>query len=354
MTSQTQTPHDALALLGLQGLALSDESAQLQWATSTHSQALGKGDVAALAFSALAASGFVDVPFAAVKHGALGRLEAAISSPALGVVRVSAPGDLDLRVHVPAGVAHDEVRYVPDDDAGTAYLDLARAAAVVVRAGADAVLLRVTPDGVSVHGVTPPEACLSPLQAMPSVATWAGACRDGWLAEQVAPLVTSDDPWTQVVAAGMLARLATPSDAAEARVWLDAARAGTADASVVEPRRWAASLTADDRFALSRQAVAECASLCLDIEDVQDAVHASSPGWDDEVRALAHRRDDLEAVLLLVDAGGDVTELRQALVPVDRAGLLLGLAVPTGAGLQDERLRRAGLKDPAAWWALAA
>jgi hypothetical protein len=352
--TQTQTPHDALALLGLPGLALSDEAARLQWATSTQSQALGKGDVAALAFSALAATGFVDVPFTAVSHGALGRLDAAISAPALGIVRISAPGDLDLRVHLPAGLPHDEVRFVPDEDGGTAYLDLARATAVVVRAGLDAVLLRTTADGVSVHGVTPPEACLSPLQVMPSVATWAGACRDGWLAEQVAPLVSSDDPWPQVVAAGMLARLAMPADASEARAWLAAARAGTADASMIEPRRWAASLPADDRAALSRQAVVECAALCLDIEDVEDAVHASSPGWDDEVRTLAHRRDDLEAVLLLLDAAGDAADLRQALVAVDRAGFLLGLAVPTGAGLQDERLRRAGVKDPDAWWALAA
>ncbi|BCS35448.1 hypothetical protein TBR22_A46750 [Luteitalea sp. TBR-22] len=350
----TTTPHDALALLGLPGLTLADEGTHLQWATSTQSQALGKGDVAALAFSALAATGFVDVPFADVRHGTLGRLDAAISSPALGVIRLSAPADLDLHVHVPAGVARDEVQYVPEEDAGTAYVDLARAAAVIVRAGADAVLLRLTNDGVSVHGVTPPEACLSPLQSMPSVETWAGACRDGWLAEQVAPLATSGDPWTHVVAAGMLARLATPADATEARAWLADVRAGRADASVVAPRRWAASLSADDRAALSRQAVAECASLCLDIEDVEDDVHASAPGWDDEVRALAHRRDDLEAVLVLLDAASAADDLRLALVEVDRAGFLLGLAIPHGSGLQDERLRRAGLKDPGAWWALAA
>ena len=77
----TTTPtRDVLNRLGMTGLAVSDAD-RLAWAASGESHARGVVPAAALAFSALAASGFVDVPFASVSAQALGRLDAAVSSP---------------------------------------------------------------------------------------------------------------------------------------------------------------------------------------------------------------------------------------------------------------------------------
>ena len=75
---------------------------------------------------------------------------------------------------------------------------------------------------------------------------------------------------------------------------------------------------------------------------------------DDAVREVAYRRDDLEGVLVLLDARGSDAALRAALRAVDREGLLLRHALPAdGRWDDDERLRRAALKSPGAWWALA-
>jgi len=106
--------------------------------------------------------------------------------------------------------------------------------------------------------------------------------------------------------------------------------------------------------ALALHAVAECAALCLDVEDLVADVHTDAEGWDDAVREVVYRRDDLEGVLVLLDARGSDAALRAALRAVDRDGLLLRHALPVdGRWDDDERLRRAALKSPGAWWALA-
>lgn len=347
------TAHEALDRLGFEGLTVAS-AAEFQWSVTDQSHALGAGDLTALAFSALAAGGFVDVPFADVRDAALGRLGAAVSSSATRVVRVEAPPDVPLHVQLPDGLSDDDVAYVPEEDPGTAYLDLSRVPAVVVRAGADTVLLRASPGGLVVNGLERSTSVLAPLQATPDLATWTGPCRDPWVVEQVGPLVSSDEAWSRVVAAGMLARLQMPASGAQAREWLAAFREGRVDESVAGPRTWARALGAADRAAIEAHALAECAALRLDIEDAADDVHAGAEGWPDLVREVAHRRDDLEGVLVLLDAAGVDGPLRKALARLDREGQLLRLSLPADIDRDDERLRRAGLKDPDAWWSLAA
>ena len=98
-------------------------------------------------------------------------------------------------------------------------------------------------------------------------------------------------------------------------------------------------------------ALAEASALVLDVEDAIADVDARVEGWDDTVRELAHRRDDLEGVLLLLDGAGAGTAIRSSLAAVDHEGQVLRLAIEPDILDNDERLRRAGLKDPDAWWA---
>ncbi|HTU99842.1 MAG TPA: hypothetical protein VMF13_04845 [Luteitalea sp.] len=347
----TVPPHDTLGSLGIPGLAAA-ETSRLTWAASGESQALGAAP-AALAFATLAASGFVDVVFASVAMPVLGRLDAAVSASTTRVMRVAAPRGHGVHVHLPSDVRMDDVAYVPDEDPGTVYIDLAAAPTVLVRAGGDAVVLQADESGVAVTGVAPRLDALASLDVPPPVATWLATSRDSWLVEQVTPLVDAADPWSSVVAAGMLTRLTTPSSADEARAWLDAARRGTAEATVAGPRQWARGLTAVDVERLQAQVIADAAALCLDVEDATDDVDARADGWDDLVREVAHRRDDLEGVLLLLDAAGADAPVRSALAVVDREGAVLRLAVGGAVPHDDERLRRVWLKDPDAWWAHA-
>ena len=347
----TTTPtRDVLNRLGMTGLAVSDAD-RLAWSASGESHARGVVPAAALAFSTLAASGFVDVPFASVSAQALGRLDAAVSSPGTHVMRLSAPRGHAVHVRVPEGWRAEDVAYVPDEDPGTVYVDLAAAPAVLVRGGADAVMLHADDRGVVVAGVSRSIEAMAPLEQPPALDAWLAACDDAWLAEQVAPLSEAGDPWTAVVAAGMLGRLATPGSPAQARAWLDAARRGEASASIRGPRRWAAALAGSDVARGESQALAEASALVLDVEDAIADVDARVEGWDDTVRELAHRRDDLEGVLLLLDGAGAGTAIRSSLAAVDHEGLVLRLAIEPDILDNDERLRRAGLKDPDAWWA---
>jgi hypothetical protein len=334
----------------LPGLVVS-ETDRLSWAVSGESHAKGVVPAAALAFSTLAASGFVDVPFAVVSAQALGRLDAAVSAPGTHVMRLSAPRGHAMHVRVPDGWRAEDVSYVPEEDPGTVYVDLAAVPAVLVRGGTDVVVLHADQRGVVVTGVARSVESMAPLEQPPALGAWLAACDDAWLVEQVAPLSTAGDPWTAAVAAGMLGRLTTPGSPTQARAWLDAARRGEVSESIRGPRRWAAALSSSDVARLEAQAVADAAALALDVEEAVTDVDARADGWEDTVRELSHRRDDLEGVLLLLDAAGAADATRAALAAVDREGLVLRLAIGNEALEHDERLRRAGLKDPDAWWA---
>jgi len=342
----------ALASLGLPGLATAPDVVQLAWAEPDDSHALGAGG-AALAFSALAAMGFVGEPFSEVRDSALGRLHMAVSSPAQRVLRVSAPAGVPLHVRVPDGHDASHLTYVPDEDPGTAYLDMSMSLAMIVRAGSDIVLVDSDAAGLRATPLMPSSLALSALTSLPDVTSWCGDAADPWLVEQVQPLAASPEAWSRVVAAGMLARLLTPADGAQARAWLAALREGAVDAALAGPRRWVRSLGDADAQAILDVVVSECASLTLDIEDVVDDVHAAREGWDDAAREVAYRRDDLEGVLVLLDARGADAPVRAALAAVDRAGTWLQAALPADWASGDERLRRAALKVPGAWWGRA-
>lgn len=348
----TRQQPEALALLGLSGLTAAPDRVQIDWSQADDSHALGAGG-AALAFSALASMAFVGEPFSEVRDAALGRVEVAVSSPTRRVLRVSAPAGTPLHVRVPEGADATELTHVPDEDPGTAYLDMSAAMAMVVRAGADIVLLQSDGGGVLATPLMPSPAALSGLAVLPDIAAWVRPCGDGWLVDQVEPLAGSPDAWTRLVAAGMLARLPMPADGAQARAWVAALRSGVVDATLAGPRRWIKSLDAADAQAIADASVAECASLSLDIEDAAASVDADAGGWDDAAREVAYRRDDLEGVLVLLDARGADAELRAALASVDRFGAALQASLPDDWATDDERLRRAALKTPGAWWGRA-
>jgi hypothetical protein len=67
-------------------------------------------------------------------------------------------------------------------------------------------------------------------------------------------------------------------------------------------------------------------------------------------RALCHERDDLEGVRVLLREAGAGGQLEEALRETDASGRAVRFSWPREVDVDDERLRRAALSNPGAWW----
>jgi hypothetical protein len=183
----------------------------------------------------------------------------------------------------------------------------------------------------------------------PGIAGWLRDSHDAWLRERVTQKLAVRCGWTNVVAAGMVARLEEPT-AAEARAQVADLLAGRpSPLHVVAPRQWARTWTGAQVRTARDFAWAEVDVLHKDFDDLRhEAWYAEDPTravrlW----REACARRDDLEGVrLLLHEAGND--DLAFALECLDADARLAEMTVPVHA--QTERQRRAWLRDPFAWW----
>jgi hypothetical protein len=228
---------DELDRLGLEGYNLG-ETVVLPLPSSEASQALGRGDVALLGFATMLATGFVDVPFASVAHPVLRDVELGITQSPARVVRVSAPLGKPLEIYALKGALQEGKNiYRPSDDSETAYVDTAEAPGLLIRAGSATVALIVSSNDLQVTSVEKPIQMVPPAHLEPSVMEWIAGSNDTWLSNEVAAKVDAHNSWSRVVAAGMVARLAEPSNAEDARAWVRGFAAGTVDDMLAAPRR---------------------------------------------------------------------------------------------------------------------
>lgn len=344
------TMRDELARLGLEGYDLG-ETVVLRLPSFEASQALGRGDVAVLGFAAMLATGFVDVPFASVVHPVLSDVELGITQSSARVVRVSAPFGKLLEIRALKGALQEGKNiYRPADDSETAYVDTVEAPNLLIRAGSATVVLSASSNDLEVTSVEKPIRMVPLAHLEPPVMEWVAGGDDSWLLNEVAAKVGAHNSWSRVVAAGMVARLAEPSSAEEARAWVRGFAAGAVDERLAAPRRWARHLNSHETRTVEELALAEVEALLSDVEALANTVDSGNPGWKDTWRDICGRRDDLECVLLLLDELGQSARLRGALVALDREGDLLRLSVPAQTELADERMLRASRKTPGSWW----
>ena len=161
---------------------------------------------------------------------------------------------------------------------------------------------------------------------------------DPWLRRLVDEWLQTALPWGHLVGAALVARLALNVDL----------QGG--DARLAQPRTWARSWTAHERESAWRLAAVAVRELREGIDAMVDDVEE-----DDDVDVACDRfvslcedRDDLEAVLLLLDEAGVLDRVQRHVLALDKRAAEVALPVVAS----NERLRRAAEVDASdgAWW----
>jgi hypothetical protein len=266
-----------------------------------------------------------------------------------GVYRLTA--DRDTRLEVVARAESDVASVRSSDDPG-----------VVVWDGRSSPVLRVMVSGRPVafgseaHGlrVETPSQALS-LDAFASVdaplPAWAATTGDSWLSAELRRANEIGGTWAHVVAAGMAARLTEPPET-DISENVQALLAGGVIDELARARRWARSLTSDQRRTVEDLALAEADALAVLLDDV-DAAASVEPNTLGSWLSICHRRDDLAGVLVLLGETGEGARLHAALEDIDRTGRRVRLNMPVSPRARDERLRRVADRQPYAWWGAA-
>ncbi|MCL4821789.1 MAG: hypothetical protein KJ067_21865 [Vicinamibacteria bacterium] len=324
-----------LAELGIADARLVDAE-PLAWPESDVGAASGLGAAVTLAMLAAGAR------TAPVAHPGLAEagLTAAYAIDAPRLIELASEGPITVRAS-PDGA--DAVLQSPEHP-NVAWLDLFRSGPVAVTTSRLTLLVVPGEKGLLLREVVPPDA---PLEA--PLADWLASCSDPWLVEQLRPLAR--DGWSAAVAAGMLARLVEPRHLGHER--LTALVAGRVDPELARPRQWARSLSPAAVATLERRAVERAQSLLSPLVALEPRIDDDAPDWPAEWVALCRSRDDLEGVTILLHEAGRGERLEAALAPVDDLGRRVAAGVPLRRVPRDERLRRAALNDPDAWWGLA-
>jgi hypothetical protein len=158
------------------------------------------------------------------------------------------------------------------------------------------------------------------------------------------------DRWIATTIAGMLARLQTAGTEAEARTRLAALRAGRDSSPGLKPRLWVRAFSPAQRDALERFARIRARSLASRLEALLERLDPATSDLGEQWRALCHERDDLEGVRVLLREAGAGARLEEALHHADASGRAARFSWPREIDVDDERLRRAALSNPGAWW----
>lgn len=378
-----------LAALGLPE-ARPGEVERVAWPDEPVAHALGLTAPEVTSFAlAVSLLGSGDLAFAKVRSGLAEREGIALHALETNRRIVCAVSrDPAVPLAVLGGPDRGTPRHQPPQDPGTVYVDLSRGPCVL-RAAGQAIAVAADPAGLVVQEIVeapervagpvaertglgledlagPPPRHLSVPHGGPPVQRWAEGAGDGWLADEVARLTTRGTPWHQVVAAGVVARLAEPPPgprfpgvalrAAEIpalggpRLEWTAARVPTDPA--VGPRRWVRDLDARELQAIEEQATEEAGQLGEALRRFESRLEPDVASWHAEWLAVCHRRDDLESVLVLLREAARGATLTGALVAVDELGRRLRFHVPDEPFAGDERARRVRLGDPGAWWGM--
>lgn len=170
-----------------------------------------------------------------------------------------------------------------------------------------------------------------------------------WLAPAARARLASPSAIDRVAGAGLVRRLWAPPAGAAADVF---ARLLDGDASpATRVDAWARALPGEVAAELEAMATRAAGALEDALEQL-GAVHAEAPARLGEVvRALAHRRDDLESVRAVLRAAGHDAVLASALAAVDLAAELATTALaaaPRHPG--DDLLAAVSWAAPDAWW----
>jgi hypothetical protein len=336
---------DDLTRLGLTGCVLG-ETTTIEW-PEPEDTAQGKGAAAGVALAVLAQVGTF-WPLHLARLDELGvRIEYLKGVPGAPiqerrVFRFIGPPGVPLEIHPPE-VAADPDACAPDtEDPDAVVIDNAKAPVVGFALPNGHVLLF---ELVQRHQRLTTAFRLPALQEIkPPVEEWMAAAGGGierWLREQVDHHLKADRSWHNLVAAGLIARLAVSFDVGRSPAVVQEASA--------RPRRWALDLNAKQLHTIERLLQAETLRLLADLDDLERTFALDDPDWQDDLLALCRSRDDIEGIRILLNEA-HAPERAAAIQVLDADAILFMSSLPVKLTLDDERLRAVAGFDADAWW----
>ncbi len=176
-----------------------------------------------------------------------------------------------------------------------------------------------------------------------------GQAVEDWLVERVAPLLDASDAYARAAGVGCLARGWAPRDRQAALGRLLAGEPGLPDRA----RRWAASLSDEQRRGLVRIAVDQVGACEEALERLSDAASAGDDATArQELVELVERRDLLASVRWVLTRGeGGASELDQDLATLDDEVRVRWSERPHPTGLEAVQwVRELAAREPDAWW----
>jgi hypothetical protein len=331
---------ELLEALGLTGYELG-EVESVAWPEPTVGEA--RGPNARELSQAILASLRV-VPISAGLLGVAG-IHGFAAADASGLVKLVSRGPVSVRV----GRTGVGLTYQPDQEPNVAWVDVARSGAFLVETGSGRLICHVEGGQLHVQELRS-TVSLAPLAEVAEPAEgWMRASRDGWLEQEAARTLGAPGAWSVCVTAGRYARLVEPAAYGDPKETIEAQLRGESLEWLASPRRWARALDTEQASTMSRLALAEVDRL----GEIADDLERSDPetdGWVDEWRRLCYARDDLEGVRVLLAERGESQDLDAHVAALDGTGRSLRMTAPLARLGRDERLRRARLADPDAWW----
>lgn len=331
---------DLLEALGLRGYELG-ETETIAWPEAAVGQARGVSP-RELAGAALASLRVVPIGASLLAAVGVYGFAAADSS---GVLKLVGRGPVVIHVGGSAGGS----TFRSEAEPNVAWVDASRSGRFLVETSSGRLMCVVDRGQLHLQAVTAPLA-IAPLAVIEEPADgWMRSSRDGWLEREAVRTLEAGGTWSVCVAAGQHARLADAAAFGDPGEIVEAQLKGDAPSWLSGPRRWVRSLAADQVRTMARLALAEVDRL----NELADALERGDPEadeWREDWRRLCHARDDLEGVRVLLAERGASSDLEAHVRPLDRAGESLRAAAPLARLGRDERLRRALLSDPDAWW----
>lgn len=176
---------------------------------------------------------------------------------------------------------------------------------------------------------------------------WISELDDPWLVASLEHKLELGTAWQEFVAVGALIRLRRHNPDDSARLAKALLRGESAE--LEEERQWARQLPDDTCKAMVIATLTAIESFGERVRDLETELNAGDVPLAREILHTLHLRDDVASAMLLLDRKRHM--LKEAVEPSDARVSALGQELSDMYDLaDDERLIRASVSDPAAWW----
>lgn len=180
---------------------------------------------------------------------------------------------------------------------------------------------------------------------------WMARSNDTWAIERTEEKLRIDDPWAHLAAVGFFHRFEREENLRQRRQLLSQFLAGKTLPQRVRAFKWLATLS-DETIDKLASLTLEAVNLLYDeIYELREDFEFGEDIDPKRVLSMLYLRDDIESALLLLNTTSARRRLKDATKSVDILGeeLVNDFRIELDI-LDDERLRRATVLNPFAWW----